>query len=310
MQIASCRQLVVSFLIFGLCYGVPGDSRGEGLPDFSAAVNFFQLPKHISLGACSAVAINSKGHLVLFHRGQPPIIECDAQGRFLKGWGQKWVQTAHGLRIDAHDNIWVTDIGNHRVLKFSPTGKLLLALGSNGQPGQGNTEFDKPTDVAFGPDGEFYVADGYGNSRVVKYSARGTYLQSWGRPGKGPGEFHLPHSILVDRGGRVLVGDRENNRIQVFDRSGKLLTIWPGFAPYGLAQDSQGRVFVADGRANKILLLDKQGQVLRSWGRRGTEPGEFQLPHMLAIDATGALYVGEINGKRFQKLSRKQPLTP
>ena len=163
----------------------------------------------------------------------------------------------------------------------------------------------KPTDVAFGPQREIYVSDGYGNNRIVKFTPKGEFLTQWGEAGDGRGQFNLPHTIVVDRNGRVVVGDRENDRVQVFESSGKLVAVWPGFAPFGLAYDKQGHLFVADGRANKVLQLDDHGKVVRSWGQEGTKPGQFQLPHMLAADARGNLYVGEIKGKRFQKLIRQ-----
>jgi DNA-binding beta-propeller fold protein YncE len=103
----------------------------------------------------------------------------------------------------------------------------------------------------------------------------------------------------------VLVGDRENDRIQVFDADGKLLTVWKGFAPFGMAQSATGELFVADGRANKILLVDDDGVVVQSWGGEGHAPGQFQMPHMLAVDTDGNLLVAEITGKRLQKLMRK-----
>jgi len=302
MQTSRFGYAAVSSLL--LILSTCGSAAAE-LPDFKASIGFFKLPASIHMGACSGVAVDSRGDIFLFHRGKPPVVCCDRTGTFQRAWGSDLIHTAHGLRIDRDDNVWVTDIGNHRVLKFSPAGKLLLALGTSGQAGLGKSQFNKPTDVAFGPAGAIYVSDGYGNSRIVKFSARGGFLHSWGQPGKRPGQFDLPHAILVDGTGRILVGDRENDRIQVFDDSGKLLQIWPGFAPYGLAQDKQGQVFVADGRAHKILLLDKRGKVVRSWGGQGQAPGQFQLPHMLAADDAGNLFVGEITGRRFQKLLRK-----
>jgi DNA-binding beta-propeller fold protein YncE len=273
--------------------------------DFRVDPAFVKLPESVTLGACSGVAVNSKGDVYLFHRGKQPIICLDAHGKFLRSWGDDAIGTAHGLRIDGDDNVWVTDIGNHQVLKFSPAGKLLLALGKAGLAGDGIDEFNKPTDVAFGSQGEIYVSDGYGNNRIVKLTPNGGYLTQWGEAGNGPGQFNLPHTIVVDQKGRVVVGDRENDRVQVFESSGKLVAVWPGFAPFGLAYDRRGHLFVADGRANKVLQLNNQGKVVRSWGEEGNKPGQFQLPHMLAVDAGGNLYVGEIKGERFQKLLRQ-----
>jgi DNA-binding beta-propeller fold protein YncE len=116
----------------------------------------------------------------------------------------------------------------------------------------------------------------------------------------------LPHSIVVDAKGRVLVGDRENDRIQVFDSEGTLLEVWPGFAPYGMEFDAKGSLFVADGRANKVLRLNSSGKVIGSWGRKGNGLGEFNLPHMLAADSEGSLYIAEVGGRRLQMLRRKR----
>lgn len=272
--------------------------------DFQTPQDFLQVPPGLTLGACSAVAVNSKDEIFLFHRGKQPILCFDKEGKFLRSWGDDQIHTAHGLRVDKEDNVWVTDIGNHRVFKFDPKGKELLALGT-GQPGTETDQFDKPTDIAFGPKGEFFISDGYGNSRVLKFSPNGGFIKTWGTPGVRGGEFNLPHSIIVDAKERVLVGDRENNRIQVFDLDGKPLAIWRGYAPYGLAFDHSGNLFVADGRANKVNLLDSAGKVKKSWGRKGPKPGQFDLAHMLAFDSAGNLYVAEVNGQRLQKFVRK-----
>jgi len=274
--------------------------------DFQPATSRLKFPQSVQLGQCSAVDFDSKGRLYLFHRGKQPILCFDRDGKFIRSWGDGLIGKAHGLRVDADDNIWVTDIGHHTVFKFNPQGKLLLSLGTLDRPGLGTNQFDKPTDVAFGPKGEIYVADGYGNSRVMKFAANGKFLTSWGKPGKGRGEFHLPHSILVDASGRVLVGDRENNRVQIFDSEGKLLGIWSGFAPYGMEFDRKGNLFIADGRTHAVLLLSTKGKVIRRWGRKGKRPGEFNLPHMLAADADGNLYVAEVGNKRLQRLNRKR----
>ena len=272
--------------------------------DYQPAPEFLKLPEGWTVGACSAVDISRKGEIYLFHRGQHPILCFDSTGKFLRTWGDDHIKTAHGLRVDRHDNVWVTDIGHHQVFKFDATGKLLLALGT-GKAGANIDQFDRPTDVAFGPDGEFYVTDGYGNSRVMKYSAAGKLLTSWGTRGQGAGEFNVPHAIVLDRQNRVLVGDRENNRIQIFDREGKWLETWTGFAPYGLAYRPDGTLFVATGREHDVLCLDNAGKISRRWGRKGAAPGEFDLPHMLCFDSTGALLVAEVGGIRLQKLTAK-----
>lgn len=197
-------------------------------------------------------------------------------------------------------------MGDHRVLKIDPEGKLLLALGTRGKPGNTPDQFDRPTDVAFLPSGEFFVSDGYGNARVVKFAADGKYLKEWGKKGKGEGEFNLPHSIARDAKNRLLVGDRENNRVQVFDTDGKFLAVWSeSGAPYGLFPHD-GKLFVADGRANWIKVLDADGKTLGRWGEKGTGPGQFAQPHMLCVDSRGHVYVTEVAGKRIQKFTAKR----
>ena len=297
-------QILLSALLLAVSTVRAPAAFAADVIDFETPKDFLQLPDGYMLGACSAVAVNSKDEIFLFHRGKHPILCFDKDGKFLRSWGDDQIHTAHGLRVDKDDNVWVTDIGNHRVFKFDPQGKELLALGT-GQPGTETDQFDKPTDVAFGPNGEFFVSDGYGNSRVLKFSPNGGFIKTWGTPGTRGGEFNLPHSIIVDAKNRVLVGDRENSRIQVFDLDGKPLAIWRGYAPYGLAFDPSGNLFVADGKANKVNLLDAAGKVKKSWGRKGPKPGQFEMPHMLAFDSAGNLYVAEVNGQRLQKFARK-----
>jgi DNA-binding beta-propeller fold protein YncE len=295
-----CR--VVAFAL-AICSG-PVFS-GEKI-QFVPVAGFPQVPAGVTLGRCSAVAVDSRQQVYLFHRGKSPIICFDRDGRYLRGWGDDLIKTAHGMRIDKDDNIWVTDIGHHLVLKFSPDAKLLLALGTTDKPGTGVDQFDKPTDVAFGPADELYVSDGYGNSRVMQFDTRGKFVKTWGKPGTEPGEFNLPHSIRVDSRKHILVGDRENKRIQVFDGDGKVLAIWEGFAPYGLEIDRDGTIFVADGLADEIVQLDDTGKIDHAWGGEGAKPGQFNVPHMLATDAERNLFVAEIDGMRLQKFSRKK----
>ena len=263
--------------------------------------NFLQIPDSLKLGPCSAIAIDSKGQLYLFHRGDQPICCFSSTGKFIRSWGDGLIGSAHGLRIDRDDNVWATDIEHHMVYKFTSQGQLLMALGRADEPGTDGNQFNKPTDVAFGPHGNFFVADGYGNSRVMKFTARGALVKTWGTRGRGTGEFDLPHSIIVDATNRVLVGDRENDRIQIFDLDGKHLATWDGGAPYGMALDRSQRLFMADGRANQVVRINRRGTIDLRWGRKGDRAGELNLPHMLAIDPTGHIYVAEVGGKRIQK---------
>jgi DNA-binding beta-propeller fold protein YncE len=209
--------------------------------------------------------------------------------------------SAHGLRVDSSNNIWVTDNANHTVIKFRQDGTILMTLGEKNVPGEDGTHFNKPTDIAFAANGDFYISDGYGNSRVVKFNKEGKFLMAWGKKGAGPGEFNLPHALAMDATENLYVADRENDRIQIFDANGKFLRQFGGFAPFGLFITADQALFVADGRANKILKMTIDGKILGSWGATGAEPGNFQMPHALSVARDGAVYVAEITGKRVQK---------
>ena len=298
MRRLSCFLAVAASLIAMLA---ASGQEPRTATSYRVVPDFPQLPASIVLGAVSAVAENSKGQIFAFHRGQQPILILDSQGKLIRSFGDGLFTLAHGLRIDSEDNIWVTDASNHTLIKFSPDGAPLLKLGEKDVPGEDASHFNKPTDIAFATNGDFYVSDGYGNSRVVKFNKDGKFLKAWGKKGTAAGEFNLPHSVQLDREGRVYVADRENNRIQVFDADGKYIRQLEGFAPYGLFITPDQILFVADGVANKVLKMTLDGKILASWGATGAEPVNFQLPHMLTVAKDGAVYVTEITGKRLQK---------
>ncbi len=289
------------------------------------------LPEGTILGEVSGVGVDSHGDVVVFHRGSRPwsddpskagpipeaaVVVFDGRsGQLLAGWGKDLFLLPHGLFVDRQDNVWVTDVGRHQVMKFSSDGKLLREWGERGVPGFDTSHFDKPTDVAVSADGSFYVSDGYGNSRVVKYSAEGRFLLQWGKKGTAAGEFDLPHGIALDAEGRVYVADRQNDRIQVFTPDGKFLAQWKSAAmgrPYGVRIGREGRAYVADGGEqpegppdrSKVVVLDSAGRVLESFGRWGNYDGQFMLAHDIAVAPDGSVYVGDIDGRRVQKLER------
>jgi len=273
--------------------------------DYRLDEPFLKLPPEVKkLGAVSAVATDSKGDLYVFHRAEPPILVFRPDGTFVRSFGDKMFVSTHGLRIDADDNVWCTDMAAHFVVKFGRDGKVLLTLGEKGVPGNDAQHFNRPTDVAFGAGGDVFVSDGYGNSRVVKFDKTGKFLLAWGSKGKGDGQFNLPHAIRIDAAGHVYVGDRENQRVQVFDQSGKYLRQFGGFFPYGLAFDADGNLFVADGRACRVLVLTPDGKQRSAWGVKGNRPGDFHMPHGIAVGPAAVVYVGEVDGKRVQRFIR------
>jgi DNA-binding beta-propeller fold protein YncE len=259
------------------------------------------LPASLRVGPVSAVATDSAGQVYVLQRADPPVLVFDQAGELLRSWGDGKLKAPHGLRIDGDDHVWATDIGRHVVIKFDIDGKVLMSLGRDGVPGDGPDQFNRPTDVAFGPAGEIYVSDGYGNSRVVKFPKEGKFLLKWGEPGNDPGKFDLPHAIVSDRQGRIYVGDRENDRVQVFDSDGKFLAQWKeGGAPYGLSLDGD-RLFFADCVARRITVLDLQGKPVGHWP---TGEGESNEPHWVCVSGS-SVYVAYVGGKRVEKLVAK-----
>ena len=268
---------------------------------FQPVPDFFLLPVDVKWGEVTGVAEDAKGNIYAARRALPPIIVFDKNGKFLRGFGEGAVRESHGLRLDKSGNIWATCLTNHTVTKFSPEGKPVLTLGEPGKPGDDPRHFNKPTDIAFAPNGDVFVSDGYGNSRVVKFNAAGKFLLTWGAAGDRKGQFDTPHNLRLDSKGRVFVNDRENKRIQVFDQSGKLLHQFGGLTPYGLFITPDDRLFVSDGIANKVLVFTTDGGKLAEFGTLGSEPGNFILPHGITVGADGAIFVTEINGRRVQK---------
>lgn len=291
-----------------------------------------KLPEGHVLGLCAGVGVDSQNRVLVFHRSgrkwsnpfpkepisQPTVSVLDgATGKLLRAWGENRFIMPHGLTVDHEGNLWLTDVGLHQVFKCTPEGKLLLTLGERAVPGNDHAHFNLPTDVAVLRDGSFYVSDGYKNTRVMKFSAEGKFEFEWGTKGKGAGEFNLPHGVAGDAQGRVIVCDRENERLQVFDAKGGFLHEWKGpqiGKPYGVAVGSNGHVFVIDGGSPSLRLsergkaveLDAAGEVLDSFGSQGKEPGQFQLGHDIAIGPDGAVYVAEGTGARVQKFIRKK----
>ena len=203
--------------------------------------NWPNLPEEFNLGNPTGLGIDSNGDILVFHRAnrvweepmpktkiqENTIITLDKQtGEILKNWGADLFIMPHGLEVDKENNIWVTDVALHQIFKFNSDGNLLLTLGEPEVPGNDSTHFNLPTDLAVADDGSFYVSDGYGNSRVIKFSKDGAYLFEWGKFGNKQGEFNTPHGIDLDKNGNVYVADRENNRIQKFDPEGNFIAVW------------------------------------------------------------------------------------
>jgi DNA-binding beta-propeller fold protein YncE len=281
--------------------------RGEqSIPklNYEAVPDFFQLPAGEHFVEVAGVAVNSKGHIYVFHRGKHPLMEFDASGKFVRSIADDLFVTAHTVRVDAEDNIWTTDVGAHVVLKLSPEGRVLLSLGRMRIPGDDVGHFNQPTDVAFDHDGNIYVADGEGNSRVLKFNKFGNKLLGWGMKGGGPGQFDLPHSIAID-GEVVYVGDRENARIQIFDLNGRYLREWKLGHPFGLFITPDHFIYMSDAIASRILKINQEGKAVGVLDGPPPDKGRHFDPHSLAADKDNSLFTAEVLPWRAQKFRLK-----
>ena len=272
----------------------------QNRPSYEVASDWVELGEGMDWGPVSSVSVDRQGRILAMQRVDPAIVVLDAAGRFVEGWADGLFKWAHGLRVDDDGFIWATDGQGHVVMKFSPDGELLLELGQRDVTGDGPDTFNRPTDVAVAPNGDFFVSDGYGNSRVVKFDRDGKFLKSWGSKGTGPGEFDLPHSIVIDSRGRVLVGDRENGRVQIFDQQGTYLDQWNDVsAPYGLHITEDDILLVADANGGSITIVDGSGQKLDVIGGLGR-------PHWVSMDARGNIYFADVRAQNLGKLVPKK----
>jgi peptidylamidoglycolate lyase len=289
------------------------------------------LPADVVLGQVTGIGIDTLDNVLLFHRAErkwtspfptdpissSTILEIDGKnGKLLKRWGDHLFIMPHGLEVDGENNVWVTDVALHQVFKFSHDGKLLLKLGEPGVIGADSSHFNMPTDIAVCKDGSFYVSDGYGNSRIVKFSNTGKYLYEWGKKGASKGEFDTPHAIDLDKNENVYVADRENNRIQKFDAQGNYIFEWKNPEAtqlYSLTIDKNNNKLLAVDyltisdtliKGSDILFFNSTHELNKRIGRSGKYNGHICRYHDIAVDKRGNIYVGDILGNTIQKFTR------
>jgi sugar lactone lactonase YvrE len=264
-----------------------------------------------------------------------PVIKFGPDGKVVKSFGGGMFIWPHGLDVDRDGNVWVTDAvaanrtpkGDARgqqVVKFSPDGKVLMTLGTPGVTGSDDKHFTSPSDVAVASNGDIFVADGHnenGNNRVVRFSKDGAFIKAWGKTGWAPGEFRALHAIAIDSRGRVFVGDRGNNRIQIFDQEGKSLTVpWTQFGkPSGIAFDRDDQIYVADSESDDVQNPGWEMGIRIGDARSGWVKEFIQYPwgdprstsgngaEFVAVDGEGNIYGGEPSPKRLQKYVRVRP---
>jgi DNA-binding beta-propeller fold protein YncE len=287
-----------------------------------------QRPGDMAWGHVPGVAVDARDQIYVYTRADNPVQVYDAQGKFLRSWGKGVIKNAHHIKIGPDGNVWITDIGRHVVEKYTPDGKLLLRIGTPDHPGEDDTHFNQPTDVAVTPSGEVFISDGYGNARVVRCDKHGKFVKTWGKLGSKPGQFSTPHAIAFARG-KLFVADRNNARVQVFDEGGKLLDVWNNLlVPWGFAVTRDEELWVCGSspmqwrkednalgvppKDQVFLKFNTDGKLLQLWtvpkGIDGLErPGEVNWVHCIAVDSRGNLYAGDIRGRRAQKFVRVEP---
>ena len=342
-----CRLLAVWTVVLG----IGGPAWAQVLPNpYRLVKDWATLPDGRIMGAvgdvtvdrdgrhiwavirCDATALERFGNECL-DSDLDSVIKFDPEGNVVESFGGGMFIWPHGLDVDADGNVWVTDgyfLGStegdtrgHQVVKFSPTGEVLMRLGTPGEAGAGQTHFNAPADVAVADNGDIFVADGHsdrGNNRVVKFNKDGTYLMEWGSTGYAPGEFRALHAIAMDNDGRIFVADRSNNRIQIFEPDGTFIAQWTQFGrPSGISFDDHGRIYVADSESDNVQnpgweMGIRIGDVetgwvdefiLYAWGDPRSTVGNGA--EFVAVDSEGNLYGGEPAPRTLQKYVRVKP---
>ena len=294
---------------------------GSGRFTYETEEGWAKIPEGHEFPDASGVTVDSDGNVYILNRGPHPVIVLDKNGNFLRSFGEgEFDQRAHGIHAGPENYIYTINDNQHCIKKYTREGKLVMVIGKQGKPAEKWTglPFNRPTNVAVSPNtGDIYITDGYGNSSVHRYSAEGKHIISWGAPGCDPGEFQIPHNVVVDQDENVYITDRENYRLQVFDCNGNLKAIWQNiYRPQALCIDREGIIYIGEMLMQRDLFdYPKVGHRLNVYNKKGERlarigdpdigdgPNQFIAPHGFAVDSQGNLYVGEVSfhvyGRRF-----------
>ena len=286
-------------------------AQGNGKYTYERVQDFVKSPDGEPFGLISRVAMDDEDRIYVFQRRDPPVVVFDRNGKHLASWGTGDVADPHGLKIIG-DTVYTTDRSDSVAKSFTLDGKVKLALGTPGRHSDtGKVEnwlveraagpFNHPTEMIRHPNGDIYITDGYRNARVHRFSADGKFKTSWGEPGKGPGQFHLPHSIAYDDDGNLMVADRSNKRIQIFTPEGKYLREWTGMGgPNDISRGKDGNWYIAEqedsGNPAYCTVRDPRGNVLAKL--------ESRHVHGIGVDSQGNIYAGLTQNRSVDKFVR------
>jgi len=309
--------------------GLGAALSGPGGRTFREVDNWAQVPDGWSFCDVPGVSVGPDDRVYVLTRGNcprsedHPIIVFEPDGTFVRSFGEGLIMFAHAIAVGVDGLLYCVDVSGHRVRVFTPRGELVRTIAGSVSPSdtgyttdfrtilRGAGPFNQPTKMVSAANGDLFASDGYGNARVHHFTPMGELRASWGEPGDRPGAFNIPHSVLVLPDERILVCDRENNRIQVFDLDGRYLTEWPDLArPDDVCVDDAGNVYVAElgeraalfpfmprpyrkDRPAGVSVLDLEGRLRTRWGDDSAGI-QFAAPHGIAVDSRGNLYVVEV----------------
>ena len=325
------RASRVFVLAIAVSYAQPNSQPNP----YRTVENWAKLPEGRPWGSTAAVDIDPDGKSIWVAercganscagKTDPPILKFDSSGKLVKSFGGGMFVFPHGICIDKGGNVWVTDGQGgegkgHQVFKFSPEGKVLLTLGKAGVAGDGPDTFNQPSDVIVASNGDIFVADGHGansNARIVKFSKDGKFIKTWGKKGSAPGEFNTPHALAFDSKGRLFVGDRANNQIQIFDQDGKTLEECTQISrPSGIYIDKNDIIYVSDSESNATRHPGWKRGIRIGSAKDGSvnafipDPADPPPPATsaaegVAADAAGNIYGAEVGPKDLKKYVKK-----
>lgn len=298
---------------------------GNGDYRYEPQVDWAQIPSEIDFVEAIGVTVDANDRLIVFNRGDTAILVFQPNGEFSESWGEGCFVRPHGITAVRDGSLYLTDDLGHRVSQFSADGRLMRDIGPSGVPSETGIEgfdyrkieasagpFNLPTNVAVADDGHLFVSDGYGNARIHEFDVSGALVRSWGAPGDAEGQFNVPHGICVDSRGRVLVADRENSRIQIFDRDGSFVDQWRDVVRPCQVFAREGVLYIAElGNLNgrfswqprleqptggRVSIFDEDGNLLSRWGggHDARRPDGFYACHDVCVDSKGDVYVGEV----------------